>query len=110
MTATPSPWRQRSSTTLIVLTFVLAIASGPTLYVSSVIDDEDAFVFLINHWLTTGIPVKEAAEVVNSPGSLLDRVRTCEAELGRLPTVLATDFVQTGDLIEVVAELNGVTR
>ncbi len=65
---------------------------------------------LVNHWLTTGIPVREVAAAVNSRDALLERVRDCEAERGRLPTILATDFVQTGDVIEVVAELNGVTE
>lgn len=64
--------------------------------------------FLINHWLTTGIPVREAAAAVNSRDALLDRVRQCEQERGLLPTILAVDFVETGDLVEVVAELNGV--
>ena len=64
--------------------------------------------FLINHWLTTGIPVREAAISVNSREKLMARVDDCLAERGRLPTVLATDFVETGDLISVVAELNNV--
>lgn len=64
--------------------------------------------FLLNHWLTTGIPVREAAIVVNSRDVLLERVRECEVERGRLPTVLAVDFVETGDLVAVVDELNGV--
>ncbi|MEL6983703.1 MAG: hypothetical protein AAFO29_14865, partial [Actinomycetota bacterium] len=38
--------------------------------------------FLINHWLTTGIPVREAAAAVNDRDALLDRVRQCEAERG----------------------------
>ncbi len=70
--------------------------------------EADNPLFLINHWLTTGIPVREAASVVNARSALLDRVEACKSERGRLPTVLATDFVQTGDLIEVVNELNGV--
>ena len=61
---------------------------------------------LVNHWLTTGIPVREVAAAVNSRDALLKRVHDCEEERGRLPTILATDFVQTGDLIDVVAELN----
>ncbi len=65
---------------------------------------------LVNHWLTTGIPVREVAAAVNNRAALLERVRDCEAERGRLPTILATDFVQTGDLVEVVAELNEVTE
>jgi hypothetical protein len=62
--------------------------------------------FLINHWITTGIPVREAAISINSRDALLERVRECEAERGRLPTILATDFVETGDLIAVVEGLN----
>ena len=65
-------------------------------------------IFMINHWLTTGIPVKAAAAVVNRRDMLLERVEECQQERGRLPTILATDFVETGDLIQVVDELNGV--
>ena len=70
--------------------------------------DEDNPLFLINHWLTTGIPVREAAVAVNSRVALLERVEDCRRERGRSPTVLATDFVETGDLVAVVDELNGV--
>ncbi len=72
--------------------------------------DDDNPLFLINHWLTTGIPVREAAAAVNSRSALLERVQACETDRGRLPTVLATDFVQTADLIAVVDELNGVSQ
>ncbi|MEM9565945.1 MAG: hypothetical protein AAGA93_25205 [Actinomycetota bacterium] len=64
--------------------------------------------FLINHWITTGIPVQEAAITINDRASLLDRVDECEEERARRPTVLAVDFVETGDLVDVVDELNGV--
>lgn len=69
---------------------------------------EDNPLFLINHWITTGIPVREAAQTINSREVLLDRVDDCETERGRQPTILAVDFVETGDLVDVVAELNGV--
>jgi hypothetical protein len=69
---------------------------------------EDNPLFLINHWLTTGVPVREAANVVNRRDVLLERVTECEAVRGRQPTILAVDFVETGDLIDVVAELNNV--
>ena len=71
--------------------------------------DDGNDLFLLNHWLTTGIPVKEVASSVNSRDALLERVAECEAERGRQPTVLAVDFVETGDLVETVAELNGVS-
>ncbi|MDY7101617.1 MAG: hypothetical protein S0880_10555, partial [Actinomycetota bacterium] len=70
--------------------------------------DVDNPLFLINHWITTGIPVREAFEVINRRDVLLDRVEQCRDELDREPTVLAVDFVETGDLFEVVDELNGV--
>lgn len=70
--------------------------------------NEDNPLFLINHWITTGIPVREAARVVNSRDVLLERVTECESDRGRQPTILAVDFVETGDLVSVVAELNGV--
>jgi len=64
--------------------------------------------FLMNHWLTTGIPVKEVAEIVNGATVLRERVEQCRAETGRVPTILAVDFVETGDLVSVVDQLNGV--
>lgn len=70
--------------------------------------DDNNDLFLVNHWLTTGIPVREVAESVNSRDALLKRVEECEKERGRRPTVLAVDFVETGDLVSTVAELNGV--
>ena len=36
-------------------------------------------------------------------------LRQCQRERGRLPNILAVDFYRSGDLFEVVAELNGVT-
>lgn len=71
---------------------------------------EDNPLLLINHWITTGIPVREAAVSINSRDVLLERVEECQTDRGRSPTVLATDFVETGDLVEVVAELNGLSE
>ncbi|MEM9464556.1 MAG: hypothetical protein AAGA90_04255 [Actinomycetota bacterium] len=70
--------------------------------------DDANDLFLINHWLTNGIPVREIASSVNSREALLERVADCEAERGRRPTILAVDFVETGDLVATVAELNEV--
>lgn len=70
--------------------------------------DADNPLFLVNHWVTTGIPVREAAAAINTTAALRARVEACEEERGRLPSVLAVDFVQTGDLIDYVNELNGV--
>jgi hypothetical protein len=65
--------------------------------------------FLVNHWIdTTPAPKPSNAAIVNARDFLLARVRQCEAERGRRPTMLAVDFARTGDVIGAVAALNGV--
>ncbi len=66
--------------------------------------------FLVNHWITSGIPVVEAARAVNSAESLMARIEECRVERGRDPNVLAVDFAQVGDLVAVVDELNASPR
>jgi len=39
---------------------------------------------------------------------LLARARKCAKERGHIPNIIAVDFWQSGDLIAVVDELNGV--
>jgi hypothetical protein len=64
--------------------------------------------FQINHWIeTTPAPRPSNAEVVNAHDSLLSRARQCQRERGKLPNILAVDFYRSGDLFEVVGELNG---
>lgn len=64
--------------------------------------------FLINHWLNTqaNLPDRAAAPQANSAEMLTQRVADCEAATGRLPTFLAVDFYEQGDLFEVVDALN----
>jgi hypothetical protein len=65
--------------------------------------------FQINHWIeTTPTPKPSNAAIANAHDFLLARARQCQKERGRLPNILAVDFVLTGDLVEVAAELNGV--
>lgn len=68
--------------------------------------DDGNPLFLVNHWLSTGVPTVEAATVVNRRRTLVDRIEQCALERGRRPTILATDFVEVGDLVDVVADLN----
>ncbi len=66
--------------------------------------------FLINHWVdTTPAPRPTNARLANRRATLLARVRRCAEERGRLPGLLAVDFVDEGDLFGAVDELNGVT-
>ena len=65
--------------------------------------------FLMNHWIdTTPAPRPSNAAVVNQKDFLLDRVRQCEQERGRRPTILAVDFALTGDVVGAAAALNGI--
>ncbi len=65
--------------------------------------------FQINHWIeTTPAPRPSNAEVVNAHDFLLSRARQCQRERGQLPNLLAVDFYRSGDLFEVVGELNGL--
>ncbi|MCB9665780.1 MAG: hypothetical protein H6732_16850 [Alphaproteobacteria bacterium] len=62
--------------------------------------------FLLNHWLSTPLPSRRAAERVNTAEVLGARARACTDAAGRPPTLLAVDFHDTGALFEVVDELN----
>jgi hypothetical protein len=65
--------------------------------------------FQINHWIDTApTPLPKNATIVNAYDFLLERVRRCQAERGRLPNVVAVDFYRTGDLFRVVRALNDV--
>jgi hypothetical protein len=65
--------------------------------------------FQLNHWIdTTPAPRPSNAEIVNTREFLLGRARRCQAERGKLPNVLAVDFVMTGDVFGAAAELNGL--
>jgi hypothetical protein len=66
--------------------------------------------FLMNHWIdTTPMPKPSNAAIVNQRAYILARVRQCERERGKRPTILAVDFALTGDVVGAAAELNGVS-
>ena len=66
--------------------------------------------FLLNHWLSGdfGLPNSEDAASTNSYETLYTRAKACWDVHGQLPNLVAVDFYATGDLIKVVAELNGL--
>ena len=64
--------------------------------------------FLMNHWIdTTPAPKPSNAAIVNQRDFVLARARQCETERGKRPTILAVDFVLTGDVVGAAAEMNG---
>lgn len=66
----------------------------------------DHALFLLNHWVSnaTGLPDAGAASEANALSTLLARVQACP----RLPTFLAVDYYDQGDLFAAVASLNGL--
>jgi hypothetical protein len=69
----------------------------------------DAPLFQINHWITTSSPPDpDTAAAVNAYDVLMPRVRQCQASRGKLPNIVGVNFYDSGDLLRVVDELNGV--
>ena len=65
---------------------------------------DDAPLFLLNHWLSpesSQTPADANAEEV-----LLPRAERCAAERGQPVNLVAVDYYDTGDLFEVVDTLN----
>jgi len=62
---------------------------------------------LLNHWIeSVPSPKPTDAAIVNAHDALLARINAFRRERGRYPNLVAVDFYSTGDLIQVVRELN----
>jgi hypothetical protein len=62
---------------------------------------------LLNHWIeSVPAPKPSDAAIVNAHDALLARINAFRRERGRYPNLVAVDFYSTGDLIQVVRELN----
>ena len=70
--------------------------------------DVDHPLFLLNHWLSNdaGLPAASMAAQANASDVLLARVAQCQRGMGRVPTFIAVDYYEQGDLFEVVQMLN----
>ena len=68
--------------------------------------DPEHALFLLNHWVSnaTGLPDAGAAGEANALETLLGRVEACP----RLPTFVAVDYYDQGDLFAAVESLNGL--
>jgi hypothetical protein len=67
----------------------------------------DSPLFQINHWITTESPPSpKQAFGINSYRRLMGRVRECERQRDRFPTIIGVNFYDHGDLLEVVDDLN----
>jgi len=62
--------------------------------------------FLVNHWISNNSSPISNARVANTTDELERRIDLCRTERGRSPTVVAVDFVDVGDVVAVVDDLN----
>ncbi|CAB4601882.1 unannotated protein [freshwater metagenome] len=64
--------------------------------------------FQINHWITPAgaAPTIGEAKDVNAYDVLMPRVRDCMTQRGKFPTIVGVNFVEIGDALQVVNELN----
>ena len=69
---------------------------------------QDGDLFLLNHWVLDPLPSTTTAQDSNSYDVLMARVQECQDQWDRLPTFIAIDFHDIGDLFEVVDVLNGL--
>ena len=69
----------------------------------------NAALFELNHFITNKQPPSvEVGKAVNSYDVLMDRVEVCEQQRHLFPTIVAVNFYDQGDLLKVVATLNGL--
>lgn len=70
----------------------------------------NAPLFQLNHWIEQIPRSPDTAQRVNSFDFLLRRARDCGERRGLLANLLAVDFYDRGDVIEVARVLNGLPR
>ena len=71
---------------------------------------KDHPVFILNHFLTSPVATPDLAEMVNHDPFFLERVKSCQAETGRLPNFITVDFYGIGDLFSVTRAMNGLVQ
>jgi hypothetical protein len=64
--------------------------------------------FQINHWITPAgaAPTVGEAKMINAYDVLMPRVQDCMTQRGKFPTIVGVNFVEIGDALQVVNELN----
>ncbi|HEY8515592.1 MAG TPA: hypothetical protein VIS07_08765 [Candidatus Binatia bacterium] len=64
--------------------------------------------FILNHFLTQVFGSPALAEQINHNPLFIDRALECQAANGALPNFVTVDFYDIGDVMKVVAQLNGL--
>lgn len=67
-----------------------------------------AALFTVNHFLTRSFGSEDLARSANTSDLLRGRIDQCSRIYHRLPTFIAVDYYDVGDLLSVSRELNGI--
>jgi hypothetical protein len=62
--------------------------------------------FLMNHWSPPVAPSPAGSAIVNARDVIVGRARACRVARGLMPTIVAVDMFQSGDLLGAVRRLN----
>ncbi len=68
----------------------------------------DSPLLLMNHWIDRYPPSPAANRSILREEAIVRRARRCRRERGMLPTLIATDFYDEGELVRAVQRLNGL--
>jgi len=66
--------------------------------------------FLMNHFVTrpNGISYAADSAIVNTKAAIVARANACKAARGKMPTILAVNNVELGDVVGAAKALNGL--
>jgi hypothetical protein len=66
--------------------------------------------FLMNHFITrsNGISYAEDSAIVNTKAAIVARAKACKAARGMMPTIIAVNNVEIGDVVGAAKTLNGL--
>jgi hypothetical protein len=64
----------------------------------------------MNHFVTrsNGISYAEDSAIVNTKAAIVARANACKAARGKMPTILAVNNVELGDVVGAAKTLNGL--
>jgi hypothetical protein len=62
---------------------------------------------LVNHWVTASPPDPGLARQTNEARRIEDRIARCRTERGKVASIVAADFVSSGDVLAVTNALTG---
>lgn len=68
--------------------------------------DAEAPMLLLNHWVETYPPRPRNADRASRTSDIVERAHRCWQERGRVPNLLAVDFVERTGVVEAAAQLN----